>query len=101
MISSVFLEGKENIIKGNTLISDNKRVIMYSTDALFDVVARGKQILGDGTFKITPRGWTQVFTIAAQVDMDGTFVTCAYILLPDKTRESYNIMFSMLKEALS
>ena len=97
----LFLEGKENIIKGDTLISDNKRVIMYSTDALLDVLARGKQILGDGTFKITPRGWTQVFTIAAQVDMDGTFVTCAYILLPDKKRESYNIMFSMLKEALS
>ena len=99
--SGFLFEGEENIIKGDTIISENKRVVMFSTNALLDVLARGKQILGDGTFKITPSLFHQVFCISSQVDLDGTFVTCAYVLLPDKTKESYNVMFSMLKEALS
>ena len=99
--SGFLFEGEENIIKGDTIISENKRVVMFITNALLDVLARGKQILGDGTFKITPSLFHQVFCISSQVDLDGTFVTCAYVLLPDKTKESYNVMFSMLKEALS
>ena len=91
---------KETMIKGDTMLDDHRRVILISTDAQMETLARAKTILGDGTFKIAPSLWTQVFIISAQVDTD-VFVPCCYAMLPDKTRDSYNSLFSMLKECLS
>ena len=51
----------ETIIKGDTLIAEDKRVVMITTNDLLDIVARSKMILGDGTFKICPKLWTQVY----------------------------------------
>ena len=50
----------ETIIKGDTLIAE---VVMIATNDLFDIVIHSKMILGDGTFKICPKLWTQVFII--------------------------------------
>ena len=63
-------------------------------------IARSKMVLGDGTFKICRKLFHQVFIISAQVD-EQVFVPCVWVLLPDKTRITYDTMFSMLKETLS
>ena len=55
--------------------------------------------MADGTFLTTPEPWLQNFIISAQV-CGSVFVPVCFVLLPDKTRESYDNMFSMLKEAL-
>ena len=91
---------KETMIKGDTLLDDQRRVILISTDAHLEMIARAKTLLGDGTFKISPPTFTQVFIISCQVDKD-TYVPCLYAMLPDKKRESYDALFSMLKECLS
>ena len=91
---------QENIIKGDAMISNDKRVVLCSTNDLLDILARSKILLGDGTFKICPSLWTQVFIISAEVE-EGAFCPCIYVLLPDKTRIAYDTMFSMVKEALS
>ena len=75
--------------KGDTLISADKRVVLSTTNDLLD-----------GTFQICPKFWTQVFIVSAQVEKD-CFVPVCYCFLPDKSRISYDTMFSMLKEALS
>ena len=49
--------------------------------------------------KNSVRLWTQNFIISAQV-YGSVFVPVCFILLPDKKRESYDTMFSMLEEAL-
>ena len=55
----------ENIIKGDTLLENGKRILMFSTNDLLEIAARAAEILGDGTFKITPKLWGQVFVISA------------------------------------
>ena len=75
------------------------RIIMFSTNALLDIAARASEILGDGTFKITPKLWHQVFVISVQVTSD-VYVPVAVFLLPDKMGTSYSAAFSLFKEAL-
>ena len=41
---------KETMIKGDTMLDDHRRVILISTDAQMETLARAKTILGDGTF---------------------------------------------------
>ena len=96
----VDIDHKETMIKGDTLLDDQRRVILISTDAHLEMIARAKTLLADGTFKIAPSGFTQVFIISCQVDKN-TYVPCLYAMLPDKKRDSYDAMFSMLKECLS
>ena len=43
--------------QGDILLENGKRIIMFSTNALLDILARDIEILGDGTFKITPKLW--------------------------------------------
>ena len=56
------------MIKGDAMISEDKRVIMSTTNDLLEILARSKTVLGDGTFKICPKLFHQVFIISAQVD---------------------------------
>ena len=55
--------------------------------------------MGDATFRITPGRWSQTFIIFAEVT-ESVFVPVAFCLLPDKKKESYLAMFSMLRERL-
>ena len=72
--------------------------MLFTTNDLLEVLARGKEILGAGTFKITPLLWGQVLVISAQVT-PFVFVPVSVFLLPDKTRVSYSEAFSLLREA--
>ena len=72
--------------------------MLFTTNDLLEVLARGKEILGAGTFKITPLLWGQVFVISAQVT-PSVFVPVAVFLLLNKTRASYSEAFSLLREA--
>ena len=89
----------EMVVKGDELFDDGKRILLFSSVAHLELLARAKQILGDGTFKITLRLWTQTFILQAQV-CDKVFVPVAFCLLPDKKRRSYDSMFSLISEAL-
>ena len=44
----------EMVVKGDELFDDGKRILLFSSVAHLELLARAKQILGDGTFKITP-----------------------------------------------
>ena len=93
------LDGEECIVKGDQVFQDGRRILLFSTDEHLRILARAREILGDGTFRITPHLWCQTFIISANIG-GSTFVPVAYCLLPDKKKESYLAMFSMLKEAL-
>ena len=90
---------QESIVKGDALLKGGRRVILMTTNDHLDILAKSPQILADGTFRTTPEPWLQNFIISAQV-CGSVFVPVCFVLLPDKTRESYDNMFSMLKEAL-
>ena len=90
---------QESIVKGDALLKGGRRVILMTTNDHLDILAKSPQILADGTFRTTPEPWLQNFIISAQV-CGSVFVPVCFVLLPDKTRESYDNMFCMLKEAL-
>ena len=75
-----------------------RSTIQVLVNDIMEVRARAKEILGDGTFKITPLLWGQVFVISAQVT-PSVFVPVAVFLLLNKTRASYSEAFSLLREA--
>ena len=85
------LSSGENIVKGDILLENGKRIVMFSTNSLLDIAARAQGFLGDGTFKITPKLWHQVFVISVQVTSD-VYVPVTVFLLPDKMGISYSSM---------
>ena len=51
-----YSEDGEMVVKGDTVIN-GKRIILFSSNEHLKILARSQQILGDGTFKITPSLW--------------------------------------------
>ena len=87
------------VVNGDQILEDGRRIILFSSNDHLEILARGKQILSDGTFSIAPKLWTQVFIISVQVS-EGVFIPVCFALLPDKKRSTYDAMFGMLREAL-
>ena len=65
-------------------------MFQYSRD---ETVVKGDQVL------TRPRPWKQNFIISAKVT-SSVFVPVVFVLLPDKKRDSYDAMFSLLAEIL-
>ena len=61
------LHDGENIVKGDVLLSDGRRIILFTKEEHLKILARARQILGDGTFWITPHQFYQTFIISAKV----------------------------------
>ena len=55
---------EEVVIKGDQVFSNGRRVVMYTTNDHLEILARAKQVLGDGTFRVTPKLWCQTFIIS-------------------------------------
>lgn len=75
---------------------DPKRVLMFGTSSNIDILQEHDHWFIDGTFKVAPTVFLQVFTIHALID--GSALPLIYILLPDKSEDSYARIFWKLKE---
>ena len=69
---------------------------MFGTMANLNLLQQHDHWLIDGTFKVAPTIFCQVFTIHALID--GSAYPLVYILLPDKSEESYTRVLRKLKE---
>ena len=72
----------ESVVKGEQVLSDGHRIILFTTKEHLKILARARQILGDGTFRITPLLWCQTFIISAEVSKD-VFVPVGFCLLQE------------------
>ena len=95
-----FKLNEESIIHGDSVLADGRRVILMSTKDCLKNLANAKTICGDGTFKITPAPWKQVMIISAEI-IEDVWVPVAFGYLPDKKKDTYNMFFGLLKEALT
>ena len=75
------------------------RVLLFASDETLKIMSCSRTILADGTFRITPHLWYQTFVLNAEFRTN-QFVPVAFGLLPDKKRQSYDDLFSLLKQAL-
>ena len=75
----------ETIVKGDQVLSDGRRVVVFTSNAHLKLLSKTEEVLADGTFRTTPRPWKQSFIISAKVT-SSVFVPVVFVLLPDKKR---------------
>lgn len=86
----------EDFLLWDTGADDSKRILMFGTSSNFDILQEHVHWFIDGTFKVAPNIFLQVFTIHALIDASA--VPLVYVLVPDKCEESYIKIFRKLKE---
>ena len=75
---------------------DVNRMIIFASQKFFSLLADSRTWYADGTFKVVPEYFFQLYTI--HVEKDGFVYPCVYALLPDKTTSTYNRLLSKLFE---
>jgi len=76
-----------------------KSMMVFLSDYGASILRDAPTWLMDGTFKSAPTPFTQVYLIMAKYPAKKGLV-CAMALLPDKSSEVYELMFSVLKNKL-
>jgi hypothetical protein len=78
---------------------DDNRVLLFSTDDNLNLLSKHRDWLGDGTSKILPLLFLQLYTIL--VEINNFIIPLAFGLLPNKTQKTYLKFFSLLKKRLT
>lgn len=86
----------EQFLQHDSGADDVDRIMMFATARTLDILSNAEHIYMDGTFKIVPELFFQLYTIHA-LGPGGFFVPCLYALLPNKSREMYNRLFNQMK----
>ena len=85
-------------LQSDSGIDDEKRVLVFASDKGLNDLQSSLYLGMDGTFKVSPNEWYQVLIIHAYIS--GKVFPRAFILLPDKTENTYDKAFMMLKELM-
>ena len=75
-----------------------KRVLVYTCKKLLKLLSQNKKSSVDGTFKSSCKLWKQQFIW--MVKSQGYWIPCAFGWLPDKSEESYQIFFLLIKKKM-
>jgi len=88
----------KNIHGKNFLIYDNKkenRILIFATKENLDTLHTFKNWMVDGTFRAVPKLFSQLYTIHGYKNR--TTIPLIYVLMTNRTTNSYNEMLQMLK----
>lgn len=89
------------------LLGDNEngeeRVIVFGSLIGLKLLYESKIVSADGTFKSSPHGFSQVYTIHATVEVNGRYHSLPVIwcILQKKTATTYEIMWQIIKDAVA
>ena len=72
------------------------KLVCFSFKNLRDLAGSVRWILIDGTFRTCPKQFYQCITLLSLEESTGTFFPICHCLLPDKTLDTYMLMFSIL-----
>ncbi|XP_068234088.1 uncharacterized protein [Palaemon carinicauda] len=89
------LSDGENFLQFDSGSQDTNRILIFATDSGLSDLAKFPIWSCDGTFKSAPNQWTQLFCVHVQIG-EGSFPQLN-ALLPDKTKTTYERLFSQLK----
>ena len=87
-----------NIVDQHEEASDRSRpprVLTVSSPFCLNLLGVCKKGSVDGTFKIAPSNWAQIFILMAKYD--DKWVPVAFSFLPDKKESSYKLFFAMIE----
>ena len=74
----------------------DKRTLIFSTHRNLQLLARSQHWYADGTFKTVPPLFAQLYTIHGLIN--NNIVPAVFVLMSEKTEESYRMVFSKLKQ---
>ena len=72
-------------------IGDDGRILIFASDQGLELLSNSEHWFCDGTFKVCPEIFYQVYTIHALVN--GRVLPCLFALLPNKNQQTYQIFF--------
>ncbi|XP_026728382.1 uncharacterized protein LOC113494297 [Trichoplusia ni] len=81
----------------------DKRILIFGHKDFIGHLRQSRRFFFDGTFKICPKAFYQLFTIHADIGSTEEFVNVIpilYALLPDKKLDTYQILFEIIKSQL-
>ena len=88
----------DNFVIKERIFAQNKRVIIFSTKECVTYLSQANYWLMDGTFKIVPIIFQQLYTIHGSVhNTDKTF-PLLFVLCTHKDKTSYDVMFDLIIE---
>lgn len=77
---------------------DSARILIFATEKNLHHLAQSTVLLVDGTFKVTPPLFYQLYTVHAV--LHGVVMPMAYGLLPSKSEDTYRRFFAALLNAM-
>ena len=77
---------------------DELRIILFATDQALELLSQSRDWYGDGTFKVCPEIFFQVYTIHARTNE--RTIPCVFSLLPNKTEAIYRRLVQCLLDFL-
>ena len=93
-----YREKLEEIGVGDEELENLPRVLSISSEFGLNLLTLCKKASVDGTFRIAPTNWSQIFIF--MVKYDDKFVPICFGFLPNKTEISYTIFFTMIQVEL-
>ena len=77
---------------------DLERILVFGDKDLVNLLQGSKQWLADGTFKLSPTLFYQLYTIHAQIGHSAP--ACVYALLPNKSEKTYSRMIELISPSI-
>ena len=83
----------------NLLLHDNgtdaeERILVFGTDNELQLLVDADTWFLDGNLKLAPKPFLQLYVV--RIENNGVYVSALFILMQNKTRTSYESMFSII-----
>ena len=88
----------EKFLRFDSGVRDTNRMFIFATNDGIDMIANSSQWFGDGTCKLCPQMFPQIYTIHALVNHEA--LPCVFSLLPSKTEIVYEQFFTTVCKAV-
>ena len=88
----------EQFLNFDSGVGDNKRILIFATQQGIHFLSNNSHWFMDGTFKLCPEIFYQIYTIHA-LNNNQVF-PCVFALLPNKNEDTYNRLFREVRNAV-
>lgn len=84
------------------LLDSNRdaQTILYASDQDINVMCHSQHWIMDGTFKVSPNDFTQIYTIHAWGPFENEAIPVAHAIMRSKNVNSYVQIFTKLREKM-